>query len=185
MLRRSAVTQAAVRGAQVVEMGSLGDVQSALAAEVEAMRARSAAQEDDYCDTVAELQTQVLRRHLSCMFTLMTVTVHMQNHPSMCLHGCLLSSMHSFYTLLSSASLTSLSACQASLFGRLVRLSLTCSVNMCAPQLAEATAAASELGRVREALAAARQRARDERAAVDRLQQEKVMPCRELPCLAR
>ena len=47
--------------AQVVAMGSLGNVQSALAAEVEAMRARSAAQEDDYCDTIAELQAQVLR----------------------------------------------------------------------------------------------------------------------------
>ncbi len=45
-------------------MGSLGNVQSALAAEVEAMRARSAAQEDDYCDTIAELQAQVLRRRL-------------------------------------------------------------------------------------------------------------------------
>ena len=45
-------------------MGSLGDVQSALAAEVDAMRARSAAQEDDYCDTIAELQAQVLHRRL-------------------------------------------------------------------------------------------------------------------------
>ena len=44
---------------QVVEMGSLGDVQSALAAEVKQMRARSAAQEDEFCDTIAELQAQV------------------------------------------------------------------------------------------------------------------------------
>ena len=44
---------------QVVEMGSLGNVQSALAVEVENMRARTAAQEDDYCETIAELQAQV------------------------------------------------------------------------------------------------------------------------------
>ena len=45
--------------AQVVEMGSLGDVQSALAAQVEEMRTRTAAQEDGYCATIAELQEQV------------------------------------------------------------------------------------------------------------------------------
>jgi phage host-nuclease inhibitor protein Gam len=45
--------------AQVVEMGSLGDVQSTLAAQVEEMRARTAAQEDGYCATIADLQEQV------------------------------------------------------------------------------------------------------------------------------
>ena len=45
--------------AQIIEMGSLGDVQSALAAHVEDMRMRTAAQEDNYCATIAELQEQV------------------------------------------------------------------------------------------------------------------------------